>query len=138
KEEYRDMSGTLGQAAPSTLPYAAEEVDTKAPLRKRMEVELTRKRQESMESVPGKERELPPASVVDLEKAKAAEEKRKEIVEAGEAAPPAGLHQGETIEPEGGRKAPTEEEMAALLEARFKKGLLAYDIVERDWTFRYA
>ena len=105
-------------------------------LKKRLEMELDRKREESRAVDPGQEKYLPPATTVDLDR-------MQSPVGAIEGHPVTGFNEGQAevpTEKQDGKiaKQPSVEEIHAALEAQFAKGIDSHDMVEREWAFRYA
>lgn len=132
-------AGQVASANANPTAEANPDPSANTSLVRRLQAELAAKRLDqemtAQNQADPKGKDLPPATVVDLEKEKAKNE--------GSASPAA---EGWTpvtpldpIQPKGAVAQPdlNAEEMKQLIELRFERGLVARDVVEREWAFRY-
>ncbi|MCW8131042.1 MAG: HEAT repeat domain-containing protein [Planctomycetota bacterium] len=132
-------SGEMNNLDVNTSPANVVDATPQTSLMRRLQAEMAAKRlaQETAlrEEQAGKEGgDLPPATVVDLDK-----EAKKE----GAAKPPPSDRTqvtplNEVSKGVAMKQDLTEDELKQALELRFQKGLAARDIVDREWAFRYA
>ncbi|MBI3831388.1 MAG: HEAT repeat domain-containing protein [Planctomycetes bacterium] len=132
-------AGQVGTANANPTAEANPDPSANTSLVRRLQAELAAKRldQESaaQNQADPKGKDLPPATVVDLDKEKAGKEGTASAAAEGRT-PVTPL---DPIQPKGAVAQPdlNAEEIKQLIELRFERGLVARDVVEREWAFRY-